>query len=185
VELQIFNSGGSAVATQVWSSQNFTSGRKLPYSYTWSPAATLAPGSYSVDVGVFDSGWTHDYYWNTDATITVTRPGGGTPVVTLSPNKLTFASQNVGTTSGAQSVTLTNTGTGSLTMKGIAIGGANPGDFAQTNTCGASLAAAAHCSISVTFKPTAAGSRSAAVNITDNAAGSPQSVALSGTGKAK
>jgi len=182
VELQIFNSGGSAVATQVWSSQNFTSGRKLPYSYTWSPAATLAPGSYSVDVGVFDSGWTHDYYWNTDATITVTPPGGGTPVVTLSPNKLTFASQNVGTTSGAQSVTLTNTGTGSLTMKGIAIGGANPGDFAQTNTCGASLAAAAHCSISMMFKPTAAGSRSAAVNITDNAAGSPQSITLTGTG---
>ena len=72
VELQIFNSGGAAVATQVWSSQNFQSGQSLQYSYTWSPAATLAPGSYSVDIGVFDSGWTHDYYWNTDATITLT-----------------------------------------------------------------------------------------------------------------
>jgi hypothetical protein len=76
VELQIYDSTGSVVATQVWSSQNFTSGLSLPYSYTWRPPVTLAPGLYSVDIGVFDSGWTHDYYWNADATITLTaRPG--------------------------------------------------------------------------------------------------------------
>jgi len=74
VELQIFNSSGAAVATQVWSSQNFASGKSLSYSYTWTPAGTLAPGRYSVDIGVFDSGWTHDYCWNTDATITLTAP---------------------------------------------------------------------------------------------------------------
>jgi len=182
VELQIFNSGGTAVATQVWSSQNFASGQSLPYSYVWTPAASLGPGSYSVDVGVFDSGWTHDYYWNTDATVTVTAAQAGTPVVSLSASAVTFASQNAGTASGAQSITLTNTGTGALTIKSIAIGGANSGDFAEANTCGTSVAAGAKCSISVTFKPTAAGSRTAALAITDNAAGSPQSVTLNGTG---
>ncbi len=74
VELQIFNSAGSAVATQVWSSQNFPSGQSLPYSYSWTPAATLTPGSYSVDIGVFDSAWSHDYYWNTGATIALSGP---------------------------------------------------------------------------------------------------------------
>ena len=74
VELQVFNSSGSAVATQVWSSQNFTTGQARQYSYTWSPASTLPPGNYSVDIGVFDSTWGHDYYWNTDATIALTAP---------------------------------------------------------------------------------------------------------------
>ena len=95
---------------------------------------------------------------------------------------LTYASQNVGTTSAAQSVTLNNTGSAALTITSIAVTGTNPGDFAQTNTCGASVAAGGNCSISVTFTPTAAGSRGASVTITDNAAGSPHTVALSGTG---
>jgi hypothetical protein len=184
VELQIFNSAGSAVATQVWSAQNFPAGKSLPYSYTWTPAATLAPGTYSVDLGVFDSGWTKNYYWNTDATINVTAPSSGTPAVSLSSTSLTFASQNVGTASGAQPVTLTNSGTGSLAISGISIGGVNATDFTKTTTCGASLAAGAQCSISVTFKPTAGGSRSATVAITDNAAGSPHSILLSGVGVA-
>src|SRR5580692_6308297 len=67
VELQIFNSAGTAVATQVWSSQNFSAGSNLKYSYSWTTATTLPPGTYSVDLGVFDSAWSHDYYWSTDA----------------------------------------------------------------------------------------------------------------------
>ena len=182
VELQVFNSAGSAVVTQVWSGQNFAAGNSLPYSYTWTTAATLPPGSYSVDVGVFDSGWTHNYYWNTDATITVTAPSIGAPAVSLSVAAVTFNTQTVGTSSGAKSVTLTNTGTGALTIAGIAITGVNASDFAKTTTCGASVAAGAHCTISVTFKPTATGSRTAAVTITDDATGSPHSVTLTGTG---
>src|SRR5437667_885355 len=73
-------------------------------------------------------------------------------------------------------------GTTSLTITSIAITGTNAGDFAQTHTCASSLAAGASCSISVTFKPTASGTRTAALNISDNAAGSPQKVTLSGTG---
>jgi len=101
--------------------------------------------------------------------------------VSLSPGSLTFAGQLVGSTSGTQAVTLTNNG-GTLSISSITITGANSGDFAQTNTCGSSVNAGANCNINVTFKPTATGARGATLNINDNAAGSPQTVGLSGTG---
>jgi FG-GAP-like repeat/Abnormal spindle-like microcephaly-assoc'd, ASPM-SPD-2-Hydin/FG-GAP repeat len=104
------------------------------------------------------------------------------PAVTLAPASLTFASQAAGTTSAAQSVTLTNSGSAALTITGITLSGTNADDFAQTNTCPASLAAGANCTISITFTPGAAGARTAAINIADNAAGSPQTVPLTGTG---
>jgi hypothetical protein len=118
-------------------------------------------------------------------TYTMTGTGtGGTPspTVTLSPTSLAFGNQTVGTTGTAQTVTLTNTGNAMLTITGIAFTGTNSSDFAQTNTCGTSVGAGATCTISVTFKPMAAGSRTASVSITDNAAGSPHSVGLTGTG---
>jgi N-acetylneuraminic acid mutarotase len=105
------------------------------------------------------------------------------PVVSLTPTSLSFSAVN-GATSGAQTVTLSNTGNASLSISGIAITGTNSSNFSQTNTCGESLAAAASCTISVTFAPSSTASFSASLSITDNAAGSPQSVALSGTGTA-
>jgi hypothetical protein len=104
------------------------------------------------------------------------------PIANLSPSSLTFSQENVGTTSAAQTVTLSNTGNASLSISSIAIGGANPGDFAQTNNCGSSVAAGANCTINVTFTPTAAGSRSAGLAINDNAGGGSQTVTLSGQG---
>ncbi|HXM63383.1 MAG TPA: FG-GAP-like repeat-containing protein [Terriglobales bacterium] len=100
------------------------------------------------------------------------------PVANLNPNQLTFASQTVGSTSAAQAVTLTNTGSGPLNITSIAASG----DFGETNTCNTSLAPGGNCQISVTFTPKAAGSLLGAVTITDNATGSPQVIALSGTG---
>ena len=87
-------------------------------------------------------------------------------------------------TSTAQVIMLSNPGNAALTITGISLAGTNPGDFAQTNTCGSSLAAAASCTISVTFTPASAASFSATVSVADNAAGSPQTAALSGTGVA-
>src|SRR5205814_10095858 len=55
-------------------------------------------------------------------------------------------------------------------------------DFTQTHTCGASLAAGTSCTISVTFKPAATGSRSASVSVADNDSGSPQTASLTGSG---
>ena len=104
------------------------------------------------------------------------------PVDGLSPTSLAFGSQPVGTTSTALTATLSNTGNAAMSIASLALTGTNAGDFAQTNTCGSSVAAGSSCTISVTFTPSASGSRTASVSITDNASGSPQTVSLSGTG---
>jgi len=112
----------------------------------------------------------------------VTLTGTGTaPAVSLFPASLIFSSLAVGSTSSAQTITLTNTGTAALTIASVALTGTNTGDFAQSNTCGSSVAASGTCTISVTFKPSAAGTRTASVSITDNATGSPQTVVLTGS----
>jgi sugar lactone lactonase YvrE len=117
---------------------------------------------------------------------TATLSGSGTavpaPVANLSPTSLSFPTTSVGSTSAAQMLTLTNNGNAPLTGIAVSLAGANPADFAETATCGATLAASASCTISVTFTPQVAGAPTAAVNVTDNAPGSPQSAALSGTG---
>ncbi len=116
----------------------------------------------------------------------VTFAGGGTasttPNVSLSSSSLTFASQQLNTSSAAQNVTLTNTGGATLNISNIGLTGANTGDYSYTTTCGSTVAAAGNCTFSVTFKPTASGSRTAAVTITDDAGGSPQAISLTGTG---
>lgn len=107
-----------------------------------------------------------------------------TPAVMLAPTSLTFGNQALNTTSPAQTVTLTNTGTGPLTIISIAASG----DFAATSTgttacpiTPATLAVNANCTISVTFKPTAAGTRMGTLTIMDNAPGNPHTVPLTGT----
>jgi hypothetical protein len=101
----------------------------------------------------------------------------------LSAPNLDFGTpQLVGSTSGALPETLTNAATSPLDINSIAIAGSNAAEFNQTTTCGASLAGGASCAINVTFTPGLSGPRFAALTITDDTAGSPQSVALSGVG---
>ena len=107
---------------------------------------------------------------------------GSLPVLSLAPASLNFAPQPPGITSSARAVTLTNSGTATLSLSGTAISGADASGFAQTNSCSPTLAAKASCEIKVTSTPAAAGPQTASVNITDNAPGSPQTVALNGTG---
>ncbi len=122
------------------------------------------------------------------STQTVSLSGTGTsvpaPAVSLSPLSLAFGNQTVNTNGTAQTLTLTNTGTAALSITSVALTGANASDFAQTNTCGTSVAASANCAITVTFTPVASGSRTASVSVTDSASGSPQTASLSGTGTA-
>lgn len=111
----------------------------------------------------------------TTISLTVTASG---PIVTLSPTSLTFAKTVVGVTSKPKPVTLTNTGPSTLDITSIA----TTGDFAvQSTTCGPTLAVNAKCKVEVTFTPTQAGTRTGTLAFTDNASGSPQTVALSGT----
>ena len=115
------------------------------------------------------------------AEISATTQAASAPVVGLSPGAITFADQLVGFSSGAQVVTLSNTGNAPLSIMGIT----PSGDFARTSNCPispATLAAGANCSINVTFTPTAMGTRAGALAIISNAAGSPHNVSLSGNG---
>ncbi|MDR3740254.1 MAG: choice-of-anchor D domain-containing protein, partial [Terracidiphilus sp.] len=114
--------------------------------------------------------------------IALTGTGINTTTVSLSATSLPFGNQVVGTTSASQSVTLTNTGVGTLTIGSILVTGTNASAFAFSNSCGTSLAVGANCTIHGHFAPTTAGAMTAAITITDNATGSPQSIALTGTG---
>ncbi len=126
-------------------------------------------------------------------TITITDNAAGSPqsialtgigtFVQLSTSRLAFPATTVGTTSAPQSVTITNAGNANVNFTGFSVTGTNPGDFTATPNCPSSLAPSANCSVSVTFKPTATGSRSASLRITDDGGGSPQVVALSGKGQ--
>jgi alpha-tubulin suppressor-like RCC1 family protein len=104
------------------------------------------------------------------------------PAVSLSTNSLTFGDQPVGTTSSAQSITVTNTGGDFLKVSSVTLVGANAGDFTKTgdNCAGATVAAGTSCNISIAFAPTATGAKTATVTIADNAPGSPRTVTLSG-----
>jgi hypothetical protein len=106
------------------------------------------------------------------------------PAVTLAPSSLTFASQAAGTTSAPQNVNLTNSGESNLTISSITLTGANASDYSQTNNCSSTLTAGFSCTIAVTFHPTATGNRTGSLSVTDNAGGSPQTVAITGTGTA-
>ena len=103
------------------------------------------------------------------------------PGISLTPTSLAYGNQQINTTSTAQTVTLKNTGTGTMTIGSIT---SSSTDFLPTKTCGASLGAGLTCTISVTFKPAALGTKTGSISISDNASGSPHAVTLSGTGVA-
>jgi hypothetical protein len=102
---------------------------------------------------------------------------GVIPVVSLPSGPLNFPAQQVGTTSTQQPITLNNSGDGPLTISNVAV----TGDFSETNSCGSTVAPAAACTFNVSFVPTTSGNRAGSLTITDNAAGSPHSINLSGT----
>ncbi len=102
--------------------------------------------------------------------------------LTLVPSSLSFIPQLIGTLSGVQAETASNTGTSAVVISSIALTGTNAADFNQSGTCTSSLDAGANCTINVTFSPRQLGPRSASITITDNTVGSPHSVALSGMG---
>ena len=118
----------------------------------------------------------------------VTLNGNGVTgaAISIAPPSVAFGNQAVGTTSAHHNITVTNSGgAGStLTINNVTLGGANPGDYAlSSDTCvGASLTSGATCIIGVTFSPTAVGSRTANVIISDSLGSSPHIVPLGGNG---
>ena len=191
----IANNGGSALAINGISltganAADFTETTNCPPSVAsnancgvnliFEPAS---PGARSASLRIADDGAGSPQ--TVALTGTATQPG-----VTLSSAAINFGNQAVGTPSSAVSVTVTNSGNGALAVSGISLGGANAGDFSETDTCTGSaaqngVAAGGTCAIQITFKPacgTATAARTATLSLADNAPGSPQSIALSGTG---
>ena len=155
VELQVFDKSGNAAMTTYWTGQNFAAGQTLQFSYTWASPANLATGAYSVDIGVFDATWSHNYYWNGSAgSITISNPqppsppsglmatpGSGSISLTWSASP-GAASYNVyrGRTAGAESTTPIATGitTTSFTNTGLTNGKTYFYKVAAVNSVGTS-----------------------------------------------
>jgi uncharacterized repeat protein (TIGR01451 family) len=152
-------------------------------------AGLLVPagGSCSVDVQ-FVAFTTGDHsatltIENTSSDGTLQLPLTGTgidPALSISPDSVDFGQQVVGTTSDKMAVLITSTGTTDLTVTGLSASG----DFAvAASDCTAQpIPPGQTCFISVTFSPTASGSRSGTLTINSNAPSSPNTLPLSGTG---
>jgi Beta-propeller repeat/Abnormal spindle-like microcephaly-assoc'd, ASPM-SPD-2-Hydin len=116
-------------------------------------------------------------------TVSLTGTGTAAPAtVFLSPATVDFGNQTINTTSTPQSLTLNNNSAATVTGIAITIGGTSATSFAQTTTCGTTLAVAASCTISVTFTPKTASVASATLGVADSDASSPQTAVLTGTG---
>ncbi len=98
----------------------------------------------------------------------------------ISPSKLSFGEQSVGTASASQTVTFTNTGTLALTFTGLTISGG----WTQSNDCLPSVPPKGSCTIKVNFRPASFGWVNGALTLTDYTSNSPQTIALTGTGVA-
>ena len=107
-------------------------------------------------------------------------PVTNAPAVAFGPSSLQFASQVIGTSSAGQTDLLRNMGSQALTI----VSKTTTGDFSEADDCGASVPAASYCTFTITFTPTASGDRAGTLTISDDASGSPHSIALSGTGTA-
>lgn len=88
VQLLITNPSSSEIVQQNWTGQNFTAGGTLPFTYTFTPSALSPPstatGKYTAEIGVFNSDWSTNYYWSSNAT-TVTMTTTPTQAVMSSP----------------------------------------------------------------------------------------------------
>ena len=101
------------------------------------------------------------------------------PAMSLAPNTLAFGVQAVDSVSAAQTITVTNTGSAALSVSRLA----RQGDFTETDTCTAApIAPGMNCSIQVSFRPAATGSRPGLLTVYGNVPGGQATATLSGTG---
>jgi Abnormal spindle-like microcephaly-assoc'd, ASPM-SPD-2-Hydin len=114
---------------------------------------------------------------NNTATVSTTVMAGG--AVTLSTTSLVLPGTPLNFTCLPRTVTVENSGSGPLSLTNIASSSA---EFTETNNCPATLASGGSCTVTVVFHPAALGTRTGTLTITDNAPGSPQTVAMTGEG---
>ena len=148
-------------------------------SVVFSPTTT-ATGTLTASITLSDS--------DTGSPRTITLTGKAVvpgPAVALAPpSPLTFAKQIVGTTSGTENFSVTNTGSQNLTVTGVGLSGTNVGDFSivSDGCSGDVLTPNQNCVVGIRFAPALGGTRTATASVTDNATGSPQTIGISGLG---
>ncbi len=135
-------------------------------------------GDFNRD-GMLDMAVAGNAAWTTQEWTTIML--NNTQPVSVSPLSMTYKSQAVETKSAAQTVLFTNDETTSLAVSKVALGGKDPGDFGFKSACPSRLLAGAYCTVTVTFEPTTAGTRTATLSITDGEG--TQNVSLTGTGE--
>ncbi len=182
------------IASYAW---NFGDGQTETTSSPTTTHAYAAPGSYQATVTETDSDGTsvsgEVYTGQSAASVggpsaqtsrTVVVTNAPAPAVALSVSSLDFGSLGVGAPSGPLSVTVSNTGSAALHPAQATVSGPAAGDFAITgDSCdGQTVAVGASCVLTVVFTPATAGARSAELALSDDASGSPQTVALGGVG---
>jgi hypothetical protein len=181
--LNLSNSGNAPLEiTSIAVTGDFAATHDCPASFEAGASCTISisfnPATSGTQVGslnVTDNA--------ADSPQAVALTGKGTaPQVSLSASSLSFWSQVVGTTSSAQSLTLSNTGEATLAISGVAMTGSESKDFSLESGCGGSLHPGASCDLTLTFTPASVGTRSATLQVTTDAPGSPHTVALAGTG---
>ena len=146
-------------------------GATCTVSFTFTPGAT---GARSATLTLASNAS------NGSAVLSLSGTGAAvpTPSVGLAPGSLAFGNQTSAVASTARSVTLSNSGSGALTLASITA----TNGFGVTHNCGSNVAAGASCTLSVTFTPTAAGAAPGTISVASNAIGSPHAVSLTGTG---
>ena len=174
----------------------FTGGYSLSAPNTTCPLAPATlPSGQSCQIGVSltppslgpQNGTMNISYNASGSPTAVSLTANAVQPVVLSSSSLTFPAQFVGTTSAGQSVTLTNEQAVPLTISSVTVAGADPNDFSTGGNCPtapATLSPGQSCQINVFFTPTTSGTRTATVDINDNAPGSPQTITLTGSGNA-
>jgi hypothetical protein len=169
------NSAEFPIASQNCTTAPIAASGKCKFSLSFRPSVT---GVRSSAITVTSNGS------GSPQTLLATGTGssaGPTPGQLLVPSSLEFGSQGVGTQGAPLQVAVTNGGGAAVTISSVASSDAI--EFSITgSSCAASLAPGAACAFSIAFRPTLAGSRSAAITIVSTGMGSPQSIALSGTG---
>lgn len=132
----------------------------------------------SSDFPVTQSAFQTGFGGQTDVFISKLDPNTNAPAVAMAPFSVQFGSENVGSTSAPQTSILRNMGSAALTISSKTV----TGDYAETDDCGSTVAAASFCTFTITFTPTVSGADDGVLTIADDAQGSPHSVSLLGIG---
>ncbi|HTV60330.1 MAG TPA: choice-of-anchor D domain-containing protein [Verrucomicrobiae bacterium] len=153
-------------------------GGTIPPQGSCSVIVTFTPSANGAAAGSLNF---YDNAGTGEQSVSLSGTGSSTGTVSVGPDSISFAPQSVGTASAPTSVTLTNTGSAPVAIGTIGVSGTNAQDFSESTNCSGSVASGKSCVIQVTFAPTAPGSRTAMLSVADAAAGSPQTVPLTGT----